>query len=177
MARDRVVIDTNVFVSGLLSVSSTPARVVERVVAHHQLLVSTETLLELMETLLSKKFDRYVAREDREALVDRLAPIVETVEIVLRVRECRDSCDDKFLEVAANGAADVLITGDADLLALHPFRGVRILRPSEYLSGRQRLLYSTYARGCATPAAYEGEYYLTPGGVFPTLSTRRSIAR
>jgi len=55
------------------------------------------------------------------------------VPIVHSVRECHDPKDDKFLEVAINGTAELILTGDADLLALHPWRGVAILSPAKYL--------------------------------------------
>jgi putative PIN family toxin of toxin-antitoxin system len=136
MTRERVVVDTNVFISGLLSVTSTPARVIERAVGADQLLASADTLRELMEKLLSPKFDRYVPRERREALLDRLAPNMDIVEIVQRVRACRDPKDDKFLELAVNGSAHVVVSGDDDLLVLHPFRSIDIVRPSDYLTRR-----------------------------------------
>jgi putative PIN family toxin of toxin-antitoxin system len=56
------------------------------------------------------------------------------VPITHTIRECRDPKDDKFLELAVNGRANVLVTGDKDLLALHPFRGIPILAPAQYLS-------------------------------------------
>jgi putative PIN family toxin of toxin-antitoxin system len=130
MTRERVVVDTNVFVSGLFSRASSPALVVERTIS--QLLASTDTLRELIRTLLSPKFDRYVSRPRREALLDRLGPHLEIVEIVQRVRACRDPRDDRFLELAVNGEANVIVTGDDDLLALDPFRGLDILRPTTY---------------------------------------------
>ena len=133
MTRERIVVDTNVFISGLLSSTSHPARVVERIIEHCQLLGSTDTLRELIETLLLPKFDRYVSRPRREALLDRLTPSVEIVEIVQHVRACRDPKDDKFLELAVNGEANVIVTGDDDLLSLHPFRGIDILPPAAYL--------------------------------------------
>lgn len=133
MTRERIVLDTNVFISGLFFSTSPPARVVERAIQDAQLLGSTETLRELIATLLSPKFDRYVSRVRREALLDRLAPSVEIVEIVQQVRACRDPKDDMFLELAVNGEADVIVTGDEDLLSLHPFRGTDILAPAAYL--------------------------------------------
>jgi putative PIN family toxin of toxin-antitoxin system len=136
MTPERVVVDTDVFISGLLSSTSQPARVVEWTIGHGQLLGSTDTLRELIETLLSPRFDRYVSRQRREALLDRLAPSVDIVEIVQRVRACRDPKDDKFLELAINGEAQVIVTGDEDLLSLHPFRGVDILSPAAYLERR-----------------------------------------
>jgi len=59
----------------------------------------------------------------------------EFVPIVQLVRECREPKDDKFLEVALNGRADVIVTGDADLLVLHPWREIAILSPTVYLKG------------------------------------------
>lgn len=131
--RERVVIDTNVFISGVLSTTSAPARCVEAVVSGGQLLATESTLKELFERLLSPKFDQYVTRARREELLSRLAPLVEIVEVVQQVRACRDPQDDKFLEAAVNGRADAIVTGDKHLLALHPFRGIAILRPADYL--------------------------------------------
>ena len=134
MAHERVVIDTNVFLSGLLSSTSTPARAVERAIREDQVLASKDTLRELARKLLSPRFDRYVARERRMVLLDRLAPNLVRVEIVQRIRACRDPKDDQFLEVAVNGSANVIVTGDRDLLSLQPFRGIDILEPSAYLA-------------------------------------------
>lgn len=134
MKRERVVLDTNVLISGLLSAASTPAQAVERAISDGQLVASAETLLELMTKLLSPKFDRYVARERRDALLLRLAPLIEIVEVVQVVRASRDPKDDKFLEVAVNGRADVVVTGDGDLLALNPFRGIAVLSPAAYVA-------------------------------------------
>ncbi len=53
----------------------------------------------------------------------------ETVAITERIRAGRDPTDDKSLELAVNGHADVLVTGDLDLLVLHPFRGIPIVTP------------------------------------------------
>lgn len=134
MARERVVIDTNVFVSGLLIATSVPASVVNRAVRDHQLLVSSDTLRELARVLLAPKFDKYVSRDKRADLIARLAPIVEVVEILQTVQASHDARDDKFLEVAVNGEADTIVSGDDDLLVLNPFRGIGILRPQECLA-------------------------------------------
>ena len=49
------------------------------------------------------------------------------------IRACRDPKDDKFLAVAVHERADLIVTGDADLLALHLFRGIFILNPADFL--------------------------------------------
>ncbi|CAN5566697.1 hypothetical protein BH23ACI1_BH23ACI1_23690 [soil metagenome] len=76
--------------------------------------------------------DPYVPRDRREALLQRFAAVLEIVQVLQEVRECRDPDDDMFLEVAVNGRADVVVSGDRDLPALHPFRGIAILTPTQY---------------------------------------------
>jgi putative PIN family toxin of toxin-antitoxin system len=137
MTRERVVVDTNVLISGLLSTTSSPARALEFAATSDQMVATSATLRELMTKLLSPKFDRYVSRERRDALLLRLAPALEIVEVVEQIRASRDPKDDKFLEAAVNGRADVLVTGDRDLLDLHPYRGVAILTPADYLARKR----------------------------------------
>jgi len=55
-----------------------------------------------------------------------------------RITACPDPADNKFLEVAVWGEADVIITGDVALLDLHPFRGIPILTPSAFLESCTR---------------------------------------
>jgi putative PIN family toxin of toxin-antitoxin system len=134
MTRERVVIDTNVLISGLLSTTSTPALAVEKAVTKAQLVATTETLRELIATLHSPKFDRYVDRDRRDALLERVASLVEIIDVLQTIRASRDSKDDKFLEAAVNGRADAIVSGDKDLLDLNPFRGIAILTPADYLA-------------------------------------------
>ena len=65
--------------------------------------------------------------------MQQLVSAAESVPIIRTVRECRDPKDDKFLEVALNGRADLIITGDADRLALNPWRNLEIQSPVGYL--------------------------------------------
>jgi putative PIN family toxin of toxin-antitoxin system len=102
-------------------------------VGEAQLLASHATTTELADVLARPKFDAYVSLEDRQQFIRLLGRIVEMVPIVHTVRACRDPRDDKFLELAVNGEADLIVTGDEDLLALHPFRGVRIITPAAYV--------------------------------------------
>jgi uncharacterized protein len=134
MKHERVVFDTNVLISALLSTTSTPARALEVAITTDQLVATAATLRELMAKLLSPRFDRYVSQQQRDALLLRLAPLVEIVEVVEQIRASRDPKDDKFLEAAVNGRADVVVSGDRDLLELHPFRGTAILTPADYLA-------------------------------------------
>ena len=129
----RLVADTNVLVSYLLIPGSIPGRAVDRLFDQEQLLVSDATMQELSEVLARPKFDRYVALEERQAFVQMVARVAVWVPIVRRIQICRDPRDDRFLELAVNGAADLILTGDSDLLALHPVQGIAIRSPAEWL--------------------------------------------
>ena len=118
----RYVVDTNVLISALLFAESKPAYVVFNLLATGTLLTSLPALLELETVFQHKKFDRYVTCEEREAFMTKFALTAQVVDIEERVQACRDPKDDKFLEIAVNGGADVIVSGDPDLLALHPFQ-------------------------------------------------------
>jgi len=131
--RHRVVVDTNVLLSRLLAAESVPGMAVREARRRARLLVSDATLNELVEVLAREKLDRYISLEQRRQFLRQLGRIAELVPIIQLVRECRDPKDDKFLEVALNGRADAIITGDADLLRMHPWRGIEISTPNDYL--------------------------------------------
>ena len=133
-ARERVVVDNSALVSRLLLPHSVPGRAVRKAVDEAQLLVSEATLTELADVLSRAKFDAYVTIEDRQEFFRLLGRIAELVPTTYTVRACRDPGDDKFLELAVNGSADLIVTGDQDLLALDPFREIPILTPAGYLA-------------------------------------------
>jgi putative PIN family toxin of toxin-antitoxin system len=135
---DRIVVDTNVFVSAIMAPRSIPRQAVDQASDNGVLLFSEATLAELEEVLRRPKFDRYVSREERVIFLGQLGVAAEFVPIVQLVSECRDAKDDKFLEVALNGRADVIITGDAHLLGMHPWREVAVLSSAQYLKNRLR---------------------------------------
>jgi len=132
-ARERIVADTNCLVSRLLLPSSVPGDAVREAADSGLLLVSEATMNELADILARHKFDRYISIADRQQFLRLLGRMAEFVPIVYPVRECRDPKDDKFLEVALNGKAELILTGDADLLAMHPWQGIPILAPARYL--------------------------------------------
>src|SRR5580704_17792371 len=134
MTRERIVLDTNVVISGLLWTDSTPALAMERAFRSAHPIATAATLKELMTKLLHPKFDKYISRKRREEALMQLAPLLEIVEVVQQVRASRDPKDDMFLEAAVNGRAEVIVTGDHDLLVLNPFRGISILTPVVYLA-------------------------------------------
>jgi putative PIN family toxin of toxin-antitoxin system len=131
-ARQRVVIDTNAMVSRLLLPESVPGKAVRKAVDQAELLVSEATLNELADVLAREKFNPYISIEERQEFLRLLGRIAEMVPIILAVYGCRDPQDDKFLEIAVNGEANMIVTGDKDLLVLNPFRGIAIVTPSAY---------------------------------------------
>jgi uncharacterized protein len=95
--------------------------------------VSSETLAELENVFSRKKFDSYVSSENRQKFILYLKNIAEIVDIVTPVKVCRDPKDDKFLSLAIFGNADLIITGDEDLLVINPYQNISILSPSDFL--------------------------------------------
>jgi putative PIN family toxin of toxin-antitoxin system len=97
-------------------------------------LASAETLNEFTSVLLRSKFDRYLSMEARIRALAEFRAAATIVPVVHHVAECRHPKDDKFLELALSGRADVILTGDMDLLVLHPWRNIPILSPATYLA-------------------------------------------
>jgi len=129
----RSVFDTNVLVSALLLADSIPRRAFDRALANGEVLLSFPVLAELNDVLGREQFGKYVTLEDVRHFLAALAREAEWIEVSTRIMVCRDPNDDMFLELVVDGHASHLITGDHDLLALHPFRGVDILAPQAFL--------------------------------------------
>jgi uncharacterized protein len=128
----RVVVDTNVFISAALKEKTPPEMAVHLAAASHLLLKSTITEGELFVTLRRPRLAPLIPPDFLDWLHE-LMEAAELVKITERIAACRDPKDDKFLELAVNRHADVLITGDSDLLALNPFRGIPIITPAEFV--------------------------------------------
>jgi putative PIN family toxin of toxin-antitoxin system len=132
-AKPRLVFDSNALISALLFEQSVPGRAFQAGLERGTILLSSDVFAELSNVLDRSKFDRYVTREEREQFLVKLLASSVLVERNEEIRACRDPKDDKYLELAVCGAAACLVSGDLDLLALHPFRGVQILTPNQFL--------------------------------------------
>jgi|ERR1700733_4734503 putative PIN family toxin of toxin-antitoxin system len=117
----RFVLDTNVIVSALLLPDSKPRDAFNRALDSGKIMISISVFVELEAVLSRGKFDKYLTGEWRKEFLAALVREVDFVDIAEVIAVCRDPKDDKFLELAVAGRADCLITGDPDLLALHPF--------------------------------------------------------
>jgi len=98
-----------------------------------KVLLSFAALAELYEVLNRKKFRRYVDERDIRSFLAALTREMQWVDVDVQITACRDPKDKKFLELAMSGNGTHVISGDADLLALHPFQGIEILTPHRFL--------------------------------------------
>jgi putative PIN family toxin of toxin-antitoxin system len=135
--RGRFVFDTNVIVSALLMKKSVARDALDRARAAGEILLSLEVIEELHDVLGRPAFDRYIDEEDRLRFLALLVKEGTLVDISEQVKECRDPKDDKFLELAVNGEATLIVSGDKDLQELHPFRDIPILSPREFLEANE----------------------------------------
>lgn len=129
----RCVFDTNAILSALLFSRSVPRQALRWALQHGAILMSIPLSEEMDDVLSRPRFDRYISRQERDEFLQALLDESELIEIVEPIRICRDSKDDKILELAVSGNAEYIVTGDADLLALNPFRGIAIIAPAEFL--------------------------------------------
>jgi len=134
MSSERYVFDTNTIVSAVLFEQSKPGQCFFVALRRGEVIVSLALLAELQEVLGRKKFDRYILPEERERFLARLVLEATLVPVTIQLQACRDPKDDKVLELAVSGNATCIISGDQDLLELHPFHGIPILTPAQFLA-------------------------------------------
>jgi uncharacterized protein len=133
----RSVVGTNVLVSAILKDQSPPALAVHVIEQRGVLLKSTATERQLFDVLTRPYFIPLIAPA-AQAWLKKLLAAAEAATITERIVAGRDPTDDKFLELAVNGHADVIVSGDADLLALNPFRDIPIVPPAVFVQSVAR---------------------------------------
>jgi uncharacterized protein len=134
MSDVRFVLDTNLLVSAALFPRSLARKAFDAVLRTDGLILISEAVLaEITEVFGRSRFDRYVTAAVRQQFLSELLALVMMVQIVETTAVCRDPKDDKFLELAVSGQANYILTSDKDLLVLHPFRGVKIITPVDFL--------------------------------------------
>ena len=131
----RVVLDTNVLIAAFIA-RGVCTDLFERVVDEHELILSP-FILEEFERVMTRKFGMNRDRVARAIdLLHRKGHIVTPTPLDSPV--CRDPDDDQILALAFDGDAQVLVTGDDDLLVLSSFNGVPIISPREFLVNPKR---------------------------------------
>ena len=130
------VFDTNVLISAFLFKFSNPRIALEIAFANGKLTASLETYNEFKEVFLRSKFDKYLSIEERLLSIEDFQQRIHLTELSETITTCRDPKDNKFLELAISANATCIITGDNDLLMLHPFRDIPILNVVDFIGFR-----------------------------------------
>ena len=134
----RVLVDTSTMVSALLRAGSGPERAVMKAMDACTLCVSAELLTELERTLAKPKLGKYAPSAACHAFAAMIRSnsqefAVGEQDLARVTPRCRDGRDDFLLALAVAAEADVIVSSDRDLLEMHPWRGIRIVTPAQFL--------------------------------------------
>ena len=127
----KVVFDSNIFVSALVLPGARAELALEKAVSDDDHLLISKAIIDEVLSVLARKFSR-----DREELARTAVFLAELAEIVAprrRVSVLADEPDNRILECAAAGKADLIVTGDQAMLRLGEYKGIRIVTLREYL--------------------------------------------
>jgi uncharacterized protein len=133
----RAVIDTGVLVSALIRQQGTTGDVLHALRdGRFTAVYTTDILVEVIDVLARPTFRNkyHIESDDITVIIDLLRLRGEVVMPTRKIKICRDPKDDKFIEAAAAGQVDCIVSGDADLLVLTRFEEIPILRPAEFLA-------------------------------------------
>lgn len=138
MSVPRVVIDTNVLVSGLFGIKNSPsANVLQAIRSQQIILVTSPAILEEVGEVLQRERIVKLTKMSRSEQSDFLAKLIERSDITagkqLSQTVGRDVKDDKLLACSVEGKADYIITGDRDLLVLKEYEGIKIVTPRKFI--------------------------------------------
>jgi uncharacterized protein len=128
-----VVFDASTVVGAALKRDSVPERALLRARASATICLSAAVEAEIRDVLRRPKFAKYISDQVRARILDIVAAAALMVEPREAVTDCRDRKDNIYLELALAAQAAVVVSSDDDLLSLDPWRGIRIVRPREYL--------------------------------------------
>jgi putative PIN family toxin of toxin-antitoxin system len=129
-----IVFDASAVVSAALRADSVPERALLRAEEADVFALSPEVDAEIAGVLERPRFTAAISAARRARILDLIRGQAMWFTPSERVTECRDKKDDKYLELALAAGAWAIVSGDEDLLVLHPWRGVCILRPAAYLA-------------------------------------------
>lgn len=126
----RIVFDTNVVVAGIVA-DGLCREIVEIHLPEHDAILSPALWQELLDKLQSK----FHLTPDELPLLQLYQRHAQWCEpSALNPPTCRDPDDDWVLATALAGQAEVIVTGDDDLLCLHSFQGIAILNPRQFIT-------------------------------------------
>lgn len=129
----KAVFHTNIFVSAFAIPGGRAEAAILRTVEGDVRLVISRAIIHEALDVLARKFDRN--QEELARVAVYLSEIAEIVAPRLRLKTLRDEPDNRILECALAGKADVIVTGDQAMLRLGTFRGIRIMSLKDFLEG------------------------------------------
>ncbi len=127
----KVVFDTNIFISAFVIPGGQAEKAILRIIEGRDILLLSKRILDELLTVLSTKFSRDKEEISRVAVI--LSEMAEWVEPTERIRVLDDDPDNRILECASSGNADIIVTGDKELLRLGEYEETRIISLKEYL--------------------------------------------
>ena len=127
----RVVFDTNIFISALVIPGSLAERAILKIIEGGDILVISKDIINEVLSVLSSKFSRDKEGLSHVAVI--LSELGELVKPTHKVSIFKENADNRILECAIQGKADVLVTGDKEMLQLREYKGVRIISLEEYI--------------------------------------------
>jgi hypothetical protein len=133
-----VVFDASSVVGAALRADSVPRRALLRARERHGIALSTSVFAEVEEVLGRPKFARILTSDRRQEIMGLLTAAAVWFEPDVRVQDCRDPKDNRYLELALVAGALAVVSSDDDLLVLDPWCGIRILRPRDFLAEEER---------------------------------------
>jgi putative PIN family toxin of toxin-antitoxin system len=131
--KSRIVIDTNIWISFLLTKDFS---LFDKIITNTGLILlfSTKLLEEFIEVAGRSKFKKFFSSDDLEALLFQMKKHGELIAVESKTNICRDPKDNFLLSLSKDGKATYLITGDKDLLDLKRFGKTQIIAMKKYLS-------------------------------------------
>lgn len=125
-------VDTNVLISAALSPHGLPRQVLEWIIEYGQMVLSASAFDEFSTRFISRqKFDRYLSLEARRAFVAVIASAAEAVKVTTSVEVCSDPDDNQFVELAIDGRADYIVTGNTKDFP-ESYEGIQVVTPRAF---------------------------------------------
>jgi hypothetical protein len=127
----KVIIDTNIWISLIISkkVNELELLLYSKEI---RLLFSEELIQEISQTIKKPKLSKYFQSTGIEDMFDAFDPFIDMIEVSSQVRICRDSNDDFLLNLAIDGNANYLLTGDLDILSLKKIGNTQVVKISDF---------------------------------------------
>ena len=132
-----IVIDTNVLISAGLLPESKTAQVLALAVEHFVIAQNKDTWHELETRIARPKFDRYFGESGRLRHLVAIAQSIQHFKVSTQISVSRDKTDDKFIALAIDSGATILISGDPDLKDVKTYKGIEILSPAQFFEWYQ----------------------------------------